>query len=164
MEKNITGLMVYYYFVCQRKLWYFTHQINLEDQSELVQIGKQVDEHTYSREKKHLEIDQVINLDYIDSQHVLHEVKKSRAIEEASVWQLKYYLFYLKNHGVNGISGRIDYPLLRKQVDVELTNNDEEDLQTVLDKIKLINQASVVPILEEKSICKKCAYHDLCFI
>lgn len=164
LEKNITGLMVYYYYVCQRKLWYFVHQINMEDQSEMVQIGKQVDENTYSREEKHLEIDQVINLDYLDNHHVLHEVKKSRAIEEASAWQLKYYLYYLKKRGVYGLSGRIDYPLIRKQLDVELNTEDEEIIEKTLDKINAISQTSAVPKLEEKSICKKCAYHDLCFI
>ena len=24
---NITGMMIYYYFVCQRKLWYFINEI-----------------------------------------------------------------------------------------------------------------------------------------
>ena len=27
MEKNITGTMFYYYFVCKRKLWYFSQNI-----------------------------------------------------------------------------------------------------------------------------------------
>ena len=27
MEERITGVMIYYYFVCKRKLWYFCHDI-----------------------------------------------------------------------------------------------------------------------------------------
>ena len=27
MDDRITGVMVYYYFVCRRKLWYFCHDI-----------------------------------------------------------------------------------------------------------------------------------------
>lgn len=27
MENRITGVMVYYYFVCKRKLWYFSNEI-----------------------------------------------------------------------------------------------------------------------------------------
>lgn len=49
---NITGIMVYYYFICERRLWYFANQINMEQNSELVQIGKIIDETTYKREKK----------------------------------------------------------------------------------------------------------------
>ena len=30
MEERITGVMVYYYFVCKRKLWYFCHDITME--------------------------------------------------------------------------------------------------------------------------------------
>ena len=48
---NITGIMVYYYFICERRLWYFANQINMEQNSELVQIGKIIDETTYKREK-----------------------------------------------------------------------------------------------------------------
>ena len=30
MEKEITGVMVYYYEVCKRKLWYFYNDISME--------------------------------------------------------------------------------------------------------------------------------------
>lgn len=49
--KNITGLMIYYYFVCKRKLWYFVNEISMEQNSELVSIGKILDETSYKREK-----------------------------------------------------------------------------------------------------------------
>ena len=86
---RITGLMVYYYFVCKRKLWYFRNEINMEQNSEAVEIGKILDETSYSRDNKHINIDQTINIDFIRETNVLHEVKKSRKIEEASVWQVK---------------------------------------------------------------------------
>ena len=49
---KISGVMFYYYFVCKRKLWYFLNQINMEQNSELVSIGKILDETTYKKEKK----------------------------------------------------------------------------------------------------------------
>ena len=48
---NVTGIMIYYYFICHRRLWYFANQINMEQNSELVEIGKIIDETTYSKEK-----------------------------------------------------------------------------------------------------------------
>lgn len=58
---QITGMMIYYYFVCKRKLWYFINQINMEQNSELVAIGKVVDETTYKKEKKSILIDNTIS-------------------------------------------------------------------------------------------------------
>ena len=62
---QITGIMVYYYFVCKRKLWYFTNNINMEQNSELVEIGKILDETSYAREDKSILIDNTINIDFI---------------------------------------------------------------------------------------------------
>ena len=96
MEERITGVMIYYYFVCSRKLWYFCHQINMEDENENVQLGKLLDENSYKRDDKHIEIDGIINIDFIHEKNELHEIKKSKSIEEAGIWQVKYYLYYLK--------------------------------------------------------------------
>lgn len=73
---NITGEMIYYYFVCQRKLWYFVNEINMEQNSELVSIGKILDETSYKREKKSILIDNTINIDFIKNGAILPEVKK----------------------------------------------------------------------------------------
>ena len=39
MEERITGVMIYYYFVCKRKLWYFCHEIRMESDNENVMLG-----------------------------------------------------------------------------------------------------------------------------
>ena len=44
MEERITGMMIYYHFVCKRKLWYFCHEINMENENEDVMLGKLLDE------------------------------------------------------------------------------------------------------------------------
>ena len=75
---QITGIMIYYYFVCKRKLWYFLNQINMEQNSELVSIGKILDETTYKKEKKGILIDNTINIDFIENGAILHEVKRRK--------------------------------------------------------------------------------------
>lgn len=55
--KAVTGEMIYYYYVCDRKLWYFSHQLDMEHTSDLVRIGKLIDEESYNREKKHIMVD-----------------------------------------------------------------------------------------------------------
>ena len=100
MGDKVTGVMVYYYFVCKRKLWFFCHQINMESENEDVILGKILDDNSYQKDDKHINIDDVINIDFIREEKELHEVKKSRVLEEAGVWQLKYYLYYLQKRGV----------------------------------------------------------------
>ena len=164
MEERITGVMIYYYFVCSRKLWYFCHQINMEDENENVQLGKLLDENSYKRDDKHIEIDGIINIDFIHEKNELHEIKKSKSIEEAGIWRVKYYLYYLKKRNVDGLHGVIDYPLLKKNVDVELSDEDCKKLDDIIKEIISVKNQEYPPKLEEKKICKKCAYYDLCFI
>ncbi len=164
MKKEITGVMIYYYKFCKRKLWYFYNEIQMEQGNENVLIGKAIDEETYKRDKKHINIDNIINIDFIRSKGILHEVKKSKKIEEASILQVKYYLYFLKKRGVNNIKGKIDYPLLKQSIDVELLDDDIKDIEKILDDIKIIVKANNPPSLDKKKICKSCAYYDLCFI
>lgn len=161
---KITGLMFYYYWVCKRKLWYFYNQIAMEQNHENVQLGKLLDENSYMRDEKHININDVINIDFMRNFKVIHEIKKSRKIEEASIWQVKYYIYYLKKQGVYGITGKLDYPLLRQTVDVILTTEDEFIIEDTMSEIKKIFKENIPPEYHKCMICKKCAYFDLCAI
>lgn len=109
-------------------------------------------------------IDNTINIDFISEHNLLHEVKKSRKVEEAGIAQLKYYIYYLKKRGVEGIRGRIDYPLLKQSINVELSEEDEKELESATADIIKIISADLPPQYENKKICKSCAYYDLCCI
>lgn len=164
MEKKITGTMFYYYFVCNRKLWLFTNAIQLEEENENVKIGKLIDENTYSRELKHILIDDTINIDFIKEWKIIHEVKKQKSIEEADKWQLKYYIYFLKKRGIEIEKGILDYPKLKKREIIFLEKQDTIKIEEILLKIKEIVKDKKPPIVEKKKICKKCAYYDYCFI
>ena len=164
MDKDITGLMVYYYEVCKRKLWYFTNDIQLEENNSNVILGKLLEENSYTRDEKKINIDGVINIDFIHSKKILHEIKKSNSIEPASILQVQYYLYYLEKKGLVGLKGILDYPLLKQTVEVNLSDSDRENLENIIIGIKEILGKESPPILEKKNICKKCAYFDLCFV
>ena len=171
MDKDITGLMVYYYEVCKRKLWYFTNDIQLEENNSNVILGKLLEENSYTRDEKKINIDGVINIDFIRSKKILHEIKKklneikkSNSIEPASILQVQYYLYYLEKKGLVGLKGILDYPLLKQTVEVNLSDSDRENLENIIIGIKEILGKESPPILEKKNICKKCAYFDLCFV
>ena len=164
MDKDITGLMVYYYEVCKRKLWYFVNEIQLEENNSNVILGKLLEENTYTRDEKKINIDGVINIDFICSKKILHEIKKSNSIEPASLLQVQYYLYYLEKKGLIGLKGILDYPLLKQTVEVNLTDKDRENLDNIIIGIKEILRKESPPVLEKNGICKKCAYFDLCFV
>lgn len=156
--------MVYYYFICERKLWYFINEINMEQNNELVNIGKILDETTYTRENKNIMIDNTINIDFIKNGAILHEVKKTKSIEEAGIWQVKYYIYYLEKRGIQNIKAKIDFPLLRESKEITLEQNDRKVLENVIKNIEEIAEKEVPPKIIESRICKKCAYYDLCYI
>ena len=161
---NVTGIMIYYYFICPRKLWYFINEINMEQNSELVSIGKALDETSYNREKHNILIDNTINIDFVKNGAVLHEVKKTKSIEEAGIWQVKYYIYYLEQKGIKNIKAKIDYPLLRETKDIELEDEDREVLNNDIKNIKdIANTEKTPPIINSKT-CKKCACFDLCYV
>lgn len=162
--KEVTGMMIYYYFVCKRKLWYFINEIQMEQNSELVALGSIVDEQSYKRERKGYLIDNTIHIDFIDNGTKLHEVKKTKAIEEAGIWQLKYYMLYLEQRGVKNIEAEIDYPLIRERREVILEEADREILENAIKNIKEMIANSKPPECKSDKKCKKCAYYDLCYI
>lgn len=162
--KKVTGVMVYYYFICKRKLWFFSNNLNMESNSELVGIGKLVDETSYGRERKNILIDESINIDFLKDWKIVHEVKKSRKMDEASKWQLKYYMWVLKNKGVEIEKGILDYPLLRKREEIFLSEDDEKKLEIVIEDIKKIISSKLPLDTLNKGVCKKCAYYEFCYI
>lgn len=164
MKKQISGTMFYYYFVCKRKLWFFSNGIQLEEDNEDVILGKLIDENSYSKELKHILIDNTVNIDFIKDWKILHEVKKQKSIEEAGVWQLKYYLYFLKIRGINIEKGILDYPKLKKREEVFLSKDDEKKIKEILSEIEKITLMERPPELEKLKICKKCAYFEYCYI
>ena len=91
--------------------------------------------------------------------------KKCKKVEEAGIWQVKYYLYYLRKRGVEIEKGIIDYPLLKKNIEVNLTDEDEKIIEHILNEIKLIKDCEEIPLkLETNNICQKCAYYDFCYI
>ncbi len=161
---KITGVMVYYYKVCTRKLWYFNHNIAMEATNDDVALGKAIDVNAYSRENKHININDEISIDFLQDKKILHEVKKSKKIEDASIFQVKYYLYYLQKRGISDLRGKLDYPLLRETKEINLSSADLQEIEAAIADIEQICNYSKPPPSAKKSICKNCAYYDLCFI
>lgn len=162
--KKITGVMVYYHEICNKRLWYFSRGLNMEITSDLVNIGKIIDKKSYSKERKQILIDDKINIDFLEDWKIIHEVKKSDKLEYASIWQLKYYIYVLREKGVDIKKGVLDYPTLRKRTEVFLDDKDKEIMENKLNEIERIIESEYPVEVNKKSYCKKCSYYDLCYL
>ncbi|SJZ63949.1 CRISPR-associated exonuclease Cas4 [Cetobacterium ceti] len=136
----------------------------MEDENENVQLGKLIDEHTYQDKNKHIMIDNTINIDFVDKWKVIHEVKKDKTMEDASIWQIKYYLYFLKKKGIKVEKGILDYPKLRKLEEIFLEKEDEDFIENSLEEIRGILKKEYPPKQKKLPICKNCAYFEYCFV
>lgn len=138
----------------------------MEHTSELVYEGKLIHEYSYpQRSEKFQEIEiGGIKIDYYDPKNrIIHEVKKSDNIETAHEWQLKYYIYVLEQHGVEGVKGVLEYPALRKTDTIFLSNRDKEEIVLIMDKITSIVTDETCPEKLTLSRCKNCSYLDFCW-
>jgi len=163
---KITGTMVFYYFVCERELWFFYNKINFDFENEDELIGRMIDNESY---KKYLIensiIDNTISIDrFIKNKNLIIEIKKSKRLAELYKWQLIYYLWYLKkNYGVKVI-GKIYYEEERDYEIVVLDEKKEKEIERAIKEIKRIVKLDKPPKVKKKPYCKSCSYYDFCWI
>lgn len=163
---TMIGTHFNYYQVCKRKLWLFANGITMEHTSDLVYEGKLIHEESYpQRSAKYEEIElEGIRVDYYDAGNkVIHEIKKSDKVERAHEWQLKYYIYVFERNGIEGVTGILEYPVLRKKDIILLSDIDREMISDMEYSIRQIIESEICPPLEKKKVCKNCSYLDFCY-
>jgi len=163
---NISASHITYYLLCHRKLWLHHQGMRMEDNSMDVAEGKLIGKSTYlRRSKKWRELAlEGIKIDHFDPKElIVREVKKSPKLEHVHIAQVQYYLYRIKQAGVEGATGLIEYPKQRKNTQVLLTEETETEVRRWLADIQTIVNQSTCPELKEKTYCKNCAFRDFCF-
>ena len=163
---NITATLINLYHVCHRELWLHANEIRMEHTSDTVTEGKLIGENTYTdRATKYTELElEGIKIDYYDARNkVVHEIKKSDKMEAAHEAQVKYYMDKLKQHGIEGATGILEYPSLRHTAQVELTDQDIVDIQRWEVEILDIINREEMPSVIHKPVCKLCSYYEFCY-
>ena len=159
---NITGTVVNYYVHCKRQCYLFYNKIEMEDESELVRIGRALHE---EKETEEIAIEN-IKLDKMKGDYLI-ELKKSDADLDAAKAQLLYYLYILKNKGIVK-KGKIEVIEKNKQnhkvIEVLLDEQNENYLKKLLTDIGELLEKNKVPKIEKDKKCKKCAYYPYCYI
>lgn len=99
-EALFTGTQVNYYFICHRKLWLFSHNIAMEKESDVVTMGKILHEESYKKVEKDVMMERIA-IDFVEKKGriVIHEVKKSKKMEKAHVYQPPLLHILFENEG-----------------------------------------------------------------
>ena len=164
---NITGTHFNYFMICHRKLWLFSNGIQMEHTSDAVYEGKLIHENSYQQRSEKYEEVQIgsIKVDFYDAKNkVIHEIKKSDKIDIAHEWQLKYYIYIFEKAGIEGVSGILEYPKLRKTHEIYLSDIDRERIVEIENEISEIINSENCPPKINSSICKRCSYYDFCWV
>ncbi|MBS4535593.1 CRISPR-associated protein Cas4 [Clostridium sp. D2Q-14] len=161
---NVNGTLIWYYYICKREVWLMSRSITGDQDNKYMDIGRFIHESSYSRDKKEISIGN-IKIDILKKNKgnvLIGEVKKSSKYEESAKMQLAYYLYKLKEYGVEG-QGVLMFPKERKRVEIVL----DEDM---INKIKYVEKEILkliydeYPLLPKKTrYCRNCAYSEFCW-
>lgn len=162
-DVRITGLMVQYYHVCERELWFMSRGVDIDRETINIQRGTRVDETSYSESRQSFSIGNRIQLDVLDSGDVM-EVKVSSKLELPARMQLLFYLWFLREVYNVHKDGILAYPTERKRESVELTQANVERVRDTVRGILRVVKQDNPPELEKKPYCESCLYQDICWV
>jgi len=158
---RVTGVMMQYYHVCERELWFASRYLEINRENASVARGTRVDESAYADERENLSLG-MISLDLLQDGRVV-EVKPSSTLEEPARMQLSYYLWYLEEVADESRTGVLAHPTERRRETVELTDERKSKVEESICGIYEIVTRDTPPEAVEKPFCSSCAYHDFCW-
>ena len=160
----MNGTLINYFFHCKRQCYLHGNRLNLEDNSEIVKIGRELHSERNRSDDCEIAIEN-IKIDKLTPKYLV-EIKKSDADEEAVKWQVYYYLSVLKRKGIIR-TGKVEYIEKNKKnhtIYYELTDEIEKELSKIEKEIEALLSSSEIPSTIKKNHCKKCAYFEYCYI
>ncbi len=158
----VNGTLMWYYYICKREVWLIGHGIEADQANEFLLLGRHIQELFYKREKKEFLIDNTIAIDILPQKKVVGEIKKSSRYEKAAKMQLAFYLWYMKQKGVE-LEGELRIPQERKKQKVHLTPQLEREIEEAIADIQKVLSLPKPPPPVKIPYCKHCAYKDLCW-
>ena len=195
--ETVTGTLLSAYLVCHRKTWLYAHEVNPCEDNELLDLGRQLHEQSYQRERKELAMPGM-KIDVLKckgkgvkgkgknaegkrvkgegenaegegervkgegTELIVCEVKKSDRFLRSATMQLCFYLWRMKQMGVNA-TGEIRIPRKKKIIPVELTSERERELEQMMANIEQLVAQPKPPAAVKGRFCKKCAYDSFCW-
>lgn len=166
VDVNITGTLVWYYYICHREVWLMAHGIEPDPDNPNIDIGRLIHETSFKREKKEIQFGNVkfdIMTDGDDNRIIVSEIKKSSRFKKSAVMQLAFYLTKLSEAGVEA-SGELRFPTEKRREKVELSHEIMADLEEACESIRRIVVMDIPPQPEKLKYCSSCGYREFCWV
>lgn len=163
-EVSVSGVLVWYYYICPREVWLIGHQINPDEDDANVSLGRFIQGYSYPRERKELLLGHS-KMDVFrvsEDGLIIGEVKKSSKYRASARMQLAFYLSELKQRGI-AARGELRFPREKRREEVVLDEKTEQELARVSREILRILYLSKPPEPVRIGFCKKCAYAEFCW-
>lgn len=164
MGLNVTGTLVWYYYICKREVWLMSRQINAFQDNDFFEIGRLIHDESYRREKKEIQFENT-KFDLVKDKGgelVVAEIKKSSRFEKATTMQLAFYLWKLGKKGIKA-NGEIRVPKEKIRKQVSLTDELKNELEESIEQIKAIIDMPKPYPPEKIKFCKNCSYNEFCW-
>lgn len=160
---EVTGSLMQSYSICKRQVWLMAHQIVPDQEHPYIEMGRLIDDISYDRDRKKINFENVV-IDLVRNDNgslLVGEVKKSSKALNSARLQLLFYLYKLKQSGVDA-KGQLFFPEERKRVDVCLTSESEAEVVSAIKEIIDIVNMDKAPAFEKIPYCKNCGYKEFC--
>ncbi len=161
---KITGTLIWYYFICKREVWLMARQIVPEQENPNIELGRFISDTTYRRDKKQIHLEGIIidlaKLD--DKKLIIGEVKKSSRFRDSARMQLCFYLYVLRDYGIEA-EGELLFPKEKKKEKVILTDETVKELEKAIEEIKKIVMQELPPKAVRIPYCTNCGYREFCW-
>ena len=165
MEKeDITGVMVQYFVVCKRELWFYIKQINMNYNNDDISIGKLMHEKSYSRENKEIRVDNMV-FDFVKNNDdlIIFEMKKSSKLSIGARYQLYFYMYCLRFFD-SDVKGMLVYPKERKNEEITLNDEIIKEMDDIINRILEVANLRTPPKAKKMPFCKRCSFYELCMV
>jgi CRISPR-associated exonuclease Cas4 len=161
---QVVGSLVQAFCICPRQVWLLSHQICPDEDNVYLELGRLTARQSYSRERRevhlgHLAIDLVRRG---NRQLVVGEVKRSSRAHDAARLQLAFYLYELREMGIEA-EGELLFPEEHRRERVVLDEALAGKVETVKRQIGALMAAELPPPPSRIRFCGKCAYAELCW-
>jgi CRISPR-associated exonuclease Cas4 len=164
IDVRIYATLVWYYTICPREVWLMANHIQPDQDNENIMIGRIIHESSYERETKDVEIEGM-KFDLVKGKAgnlLVGEIKKSSRAAESSRLQLAFYLYRLRQTGVEA-KGVLMFPTERKRIEVILDDELVETLKDIMTNIGGILDSGSPPHAVRNKYCRSCGYNELCW-
>jgi len=161
---RVNGTLIDCYYICKRQMWLMSRNIVADQDNPFIELGRFINESTYKRDRKQIHLENVIiDITRLDDEKIIvGEIKKSSRAIDAARMQLCYYLYVLRDYGIEA-EGELLFPKEKKREKVILTDETIREIEGTTKEIRDIVSRELPPPAVRIGYCTNCGYREFCW-